>query len=95
MGEPGKPNGMHWTTYNRLLDQADDLDDMGWGYVMGGLLGRLGYRTRLLLRQPSPPPDGTRDRKIFVIFFQPSDAQNRVYGETLHPKRFRGVGVAK
>ncbi len=19
--EPGKPNGMHWTTYNRLLDQ--------------------------------------------------------------------------
>ena len=27
MGEPEKPNGMRWTTFNRLLDQADELDE--------------------------------------------------------------------
>ena len=30
MGEPEKPNGMHWATYNRLLDEAKELDDRGW-----------------------------------------------------------------
>ena len=40
--EPAKPKGMHWSTYNRLLDQADELDDMGWAYVLGGLLRRAG-----------------------------------------------------
>jgi len=42
MGEPDKPKGMHWSTYNRLLDQADELDERGWGYVMGGILRRAG-----------------------------------------------------
>ena len=27
--DPGKPNGTHWSTYNRLLDQADELDEVG------------------------------------------------------------------
>jgi hypothetical protein len=34
-GEPEKPNGMHWATYNRLLDRADELDDLGWIRTMG------------------------------------------------------------
>ena len=38
MGEPEKPNGMHWTTYNRLLDRADELDELGWMSAFGGLL---------------------------------------------------------
>ena len=38
MGEPEKPNGMHWATYNRLLDRADELDDRGWMSALGGLL---------------------------------------------------------
>ena len=42
MDEPDKPKGMHWSTYNRLLDQPDELDEMGWGYVVGGLVGRNG-----------------------------------------------------
>ena len=25
-------HGMHWTTYNRLFDQADELDEVGWTY---------------------------------------------------------------
>ena len=33
--EPDKPKGMHWSTYNRLLDQADELDDLGWIRVLG------------------------------------------------------------
>ena len=37
-----KPKGLHWATYNRLLDQPDELDEMGWGYVVGGLVGRNG-----------------------------------------------------
>ena len=36
--EPEKPNGMHWATYNRLLDRADELDDLGWMSALGGLL---------------------------------------------------------
>ena len=40
--EPDKPKGMHWATYNRLLDQADELDDLGWEYVISGHLGRAG-----------------------------------------------------
>ena len=39
--EPEKPNGMHWVTYNRLLDQADELDDRGWMSALGGLLSRV------------------------------------------------------
>ena len=31
-GDPEKPNGMHWSTHNRLLDQADELDEVGWTY---------------------------------------------------------------
>jgi len=31
--DPDKPNDMHGSTYNRLRDQADELDDLGWGYV--------------------------------------------------------------
>ena len=23
---------MHWSTHNRLLDQADELDEVGWTY---------------------------------------------------------------
>jgi len=42
MDDPDKPKGMHWSTYNRLLDQADELDDRGWGCVIGGLVGRAG-----------------------------------------------------
>ncbi len=38
MDEAEKPNGMHWTTYNRLLDRADELDDLGWMSALGGLL---------------------------------------------------------
>ena len=41
MGEPEKPNGMHWTTYNRLLDRADELDELGWMSALGGLLSRV------------------------------------------------------
>jgi hypothetical protein len=26
---------MHWQTYNRLLDQADELDDLGWIRALG------------------------------------------------------------
>ena len=37
-GDSGKPNGMLWTTCNRLLDQADELDERGWMSVLGGLL---------------------------------------------------------
>jgi hypothetical protein len=37
MGEPEKPNGMHWTTYSRLLDRADELDERGWMSALGGL----------------------------------------------------------
>jgi hypothetical protein len=37
MDEPEKPNGMHWSTYNRLLDQADELDERGWMSALGGL----------------------------------------------------------
>ena len=37
MGEPEKPNGIHWTTYNRLLDRADELDERGWMSALGGL----------------------------------------------------------
>jgi len=33
---------MRWSTYNRLLDQADELDDRGWISVLGVLLGRAG-----------------------------------------------------
>jgi hypothetical protein len=29
---------MHWSTCNRLLDQADELDDRGWISALGGLL---------------------------------------------------------
>jgi hypothetical protein len=29
---------MHWTTYNRLLDEADELDERGWMSALGGLL---------------------------------------------------------
>jgi hypothetical protein len=29
---------MHWTTYNRLLDRADELDEVGWTSALGGLL---------------------------------------------------------
>ena len=25
MDEPDKPKGMHWATYNRLLEQADEV----------------------------------------------------------------------
>ena len=32
---------MHWTTYNRLLDQADELDERGWLSALGGLLSRV------------------------------------------------------
>jgi hypothetical protein len=35
MDEPAKPKGMHWQTYNRLLDQADELDDLGWIRTLG------------------------------------------------------------
>ena len=35
MDEPDKPKAMHWSTYNRLLDQADELDDLGWIRVLG------------------------------------------------------------
>jgi hypothetical protein len=38
MDEPDKPNGMHWSTYNRVLDQADELDDLGGLSAVGGLL---------------------------------------------------------
>ena len=38
MDEPDKPKGMHWKTYNRLLEQADELDDEGWFSVLGGIL---------------------------------------------------------
>ncbi len=38
MDEPDKPKGMHWATYNRLLEQADELDDEGWFTVLGGIL---------------------------------------------------------
>jgi hypothetical protein len=41
MDEPEKPNGMHWTTYNRLLDRADELDELGWISAFGGLLSRV------------------------------------------------------
>lgn len=37
MEEPDKPKGMHWATYNRLLDQSDELDDEGWMSALGGL----------------------------------------------------------
>jgi hypothetical protein len=37
MGEPEKPNGMHWATHNRLLYEADELDDRGWMSALGGL----------------------------------------------------------
>ena len=37
MDEPEKPNGTHWATYSRLLDQADELDDRGWLSALGGL----------------------------------------------------------
>lgn len=30
MDDPEKPNGTHWATYNRLLDEAKELDDRGW-----------------------------------------------------------------
>jgi hypothetical protein len=33
---------MRWSTYNRLLDQADELDDRGWEHVISGHLGRAG-----------------------------------------------------
>ena len=36
--EPDKPKGMHWSTYNRLLDQANELDDLGWIRALGGPL---------------------------------------------------------
>jgi hypothetical protein len=39
--DPEKPNGMHWTTYNRLLDEADELDEVGWMSALGGLLSRV------------------------------------------------------
>ena len=42
MGEPDKPNGMHWATYNRLLDRADELDDRGWMSALGGILSSAG-----------------------------------------------------
>jgi hypothetical protein len=42
MGEPEKPNGMPWTTYNRLLDRADELGERGWMSVLGGLLWSAG-----------------------------------------------------
>ena len=35
MDEPAKPKGMHWATYNRLLEQADELDDLGWIRTLG------------------------------------------------------------
>jgi hypothetical protein len=41
MGDPGKPNGMHWATYNRLLDRADELDERGWMSALGGLPSRV------------------------------------------------------
>ena len=41
MGEPEKPNGMHWATYNRLLDEADELDERGWMNALGGLRIRM------------------------------------------------------
>ncbi|MFL2936971.1 MAG: hypothetical protein ACJZ7Z_09600 [Myxococcota bacterium] len=33
-----KRNGMHWTTYNRPLDEADEANDRGWSSALGGLL---------------------------------------------------------
>jgi hypothetical protein len=36
-GDSEKPNGMHWTTCNRLLDQADELDERGWMSALGRL----------------------------------------------------------
>ncbi len=38
MDEPEKPNGIHWTTYNRLIDQADELDERGWMSALVGIL---------------------------------------------------------
>ena len=35
LDEPDKPKGMHWATYNRLLEQADELDDLGWIRTLG------------------------------------------------------------
>ena len=37
MDDPEKPNGMHWTIYNRLLDRADELDERGWMSALGRL----------------------------------------------------------
>jgi hypothetical protein len=42
MDEPEKPNGMHWATFNRLLDQADELDELGWMNALGGVLWSAG-----------------------------------------------------
>ena len=42
MGEPEKPNGMHGATCNRLLDQADELDERGWMSALGGILWSAG-----------------------------------------------------
>jgi hypothetical protein len=32
---------MHWATYDRLLDQADELDERGWMSALGGLPSRV------------------------------------------------------
>ena len=34
-GGPNKPNSMHWEPYYRLLDQADELDGLGWIRALG------------------------------------------------------------
>jgi hypothetical protein len=50
MGDPEKPNGMHWSTYNRLLDRPDELDDLGGLSAVGGLLQRAPGRGRVAFR---------------------------------------------
>jgi len=42
LDEPDEPKGKHWSTYNRLLDRADEPVDPDWGCLMGGLLRRVG-----------------------------------------------------
>ena len=38
---------MHWSAYNRLRDQVDELDDRGWMSALGGLLQRTPGRGRV------------------------------------------------